>query len=746
MGDCHSRTKQGDCLKIHSKTFGIRVLGVAMLRLTSVQLFDHMSDGVLVLERDWNISYCNASAAASFGGKDIIGRSLWSVFPRTQGTQIEEVYRRAFETGHSEACEFFSHDLSAWFEVRAIPVKEELAVLFRDINEKRLELDRAEARRRALDALFDQVFLGIMQVDADARPMLVNDHLCTLTGRSRSELLTLPVSTWMAPEDAALFSIALASTDAAPTWEATVRLIRPYGEVRHCSLKLSRVLEGNVHSHGIVVLNDVTEQLGAERKAADTTALLRTIIDSAQDLIFVKDRDGSFILTNRELTNLAPPLIGDTVQEHFAPHLAVGYATTDAEVMRTGRSAIVEERIPLNSGERMFQTIKVPWRSGNEILGVIGISRDITDRLTAEERLCEREERYRLAALATKDAIWDWDLVSDQVTWNPAIEDLCGDRPSADAAWWEERIHPDDRASVSNSIREFQASQGERWEQEYRFRRADGSYAHVLDRGFLVRNECGDSVRMIGAMVDTSERVEAFQRLNELQTELIHVSRVSAMGTMASALAHELNQPLTGIANYVSGARRLLEEKGAAAIEIVLPALADAAEEVIKTSELIRRLRRMVARGQVEVQTIELGSLVRDALSLAIPNNRLARVEIDISVVDASVLGDPIQVQQVLVNLIRNAVEAMEERPVKRLQLWSERLDHAYRLYVRDIGTGIPPDIVERLFTPFTTTKPDGLGVGLMISRTILEAHGGAISLLETGPQGTTMLVNLPAS
>lgn len=717
-----------------------------MLRLTSVQLFDHMSDGVLVLERDWSISYCNARAVAAFGGRDLRGQILWDVFPYAQGTRIEDICRRAFQTGLSEACDFFSHDLSSWFEVRAIPVKEELAVLFRDINEKRVELERAEARRQALDALFDQVFLGIMQVDADFRPMLVNDHLCTLTGRSRHELLASEPSTWMAAEDAVLFSAALASSDPASTWEATVRLIRPDGTVRYCSLKLSRVMDGNVHGHSIVVLSDITEQRGAERRAADTAALLRAIIDSARDLIFVKDRDGRFVLTNRELTESVPPLIGGTVEEHFAPHLAAGYATTDAEVMQSGRPAIVEERIPLNSGERMFQTIKVPWRSGDETLGVIGISRDITDRLSAEARLREREERYRLAARATKDAIWDWDLVSGQVTWNPAIEELCGDRPRADAAWWDDRIHPEDRGSVQDSIEEFRNSDSERWEHEYRFRRRDGSYAHVLDRGFLVRSETGEPVRMIGAMVDMSERVEAYQRLNELQTELIHVSRVSAMGTMASALAHELNQPLTGIANYVSGARRLLQEKGATAIDVVLPVLEDAADEVIKTSELIRRLRRMVARGQVEVQTIELDTLIRDALSLAIPNNRLARVEIETSVVGASVLCDPIQVQQVLVNLIRNAAEAMEERPAKRLQLWSERLDDVYRLYVRDTGTGIPPEIAARLFKPFTTTKPDGLGVGLMISRTILEAHGGAISLLETGAHGTTMLIELPAS
>ncbi|MFN4098129.1 MAG: sensor histidine kinase, partial [Sphingomonas sp.] len=122
-----------------------------------------------------------------------------------------------------------------------------------------------------------------------------------------------------------------------------------------------------------------------------------------------------------------------------------------------------------------------------------------------------------------------------------------------------------------------------------------------------------------------------------------------------------------------------------------------------------------------------------------------AQVEVETRFAGACVLGDPIQIQQVLVNLIRNATEAMEGQPVRRLTIWAEHQDASCRIHVRDTGTGVPPHIVERLFAPFTTTKADGLGVGLMISRTILEAHRGSIGLLESGSQGTTMFFDLPA-
>ena len=717
-----------------------------MLRLTAVQLFDHMRDSVIVIERDWRISYCNAEALAAFGTDGLLDRDIWDVFPHARGSKLEDIFRRAFETTKSESGEVYLHDVGGWYEVVAVPAKAELAILFRDVSARREALEQAEARRRALDALFDQVFLGIMQVDGQSQPMLVNGHLCTLTGRTRAELLELPFIAWLDPEDAARLADRLALTSDPDAWQDTVRVVRPDGAVRHCSLTLSRVRDAGAYRHAVLVFDDITEQRDAERNATDTAALLRTIIDSAQDLIFVKDREGRFVLTNHRLSEQAPPMLGDTVDVHFAPTLAAGYAATDAEVLRTGRAATVEERIPLKTGERTFQTIKVPWRSGADILGVIGISRDITDRFDAETRLRTSEERHRLAARATKDAIWDWDLVTDEVTWNPAIKELCGDLPSGSVLWWKDRIHPDDRDRVFASIETFQTSGGERWEQEYRFGRADGSYAHVLDRGFLVRDDSGRPVRMIGAMVDMSERVAAFQRLNELQTELIHVSRVSAMGTMASALAHELNQPLTGVANYVSGARRLLDEQGADAIEAVQPALADAAEQVIKASEIIRRLRRMVARGQVEVQTIALDPLIKDALSLAIPNSRLSQVQVNACIDEAEAVGDPIQIQQVLVNLIRNAVEAMDGRPTRRLDLWCEDRGETLRLYVRDTGAGIAPEIAPRLFAPFATNKPDGLGVGLMISRTILEAHGGSIGVFETGADGTTMFIDLRRS
>ena len=716
-----------------------------MLELSAAKYFERTSDCVFVVDPDWTVLFCNERATRELRRPALFGANLWDAFPEARGSIFEERYRRALESQASQTFEAYYPELGSWYDVHAVPIGGELAVFFRNVTERHAALERAESRRRALDALFDQVFLGIMQLDSDDRPIVVNEHLCGMLGRSASMVQAQTFADWVHPDDIGTLLAHLRNRDAAgPSPKIDVRLIRPDGEIRWSSLRISFVREGTVHRYAILVFNDVTKQRAVQRQAAETAALLKAIVDSAEDLIFVKDLQGRFVLTNRDHDRANPPVLGRSVEEICAPDLATGYVAADQSVIKSGKSSVVEEVIAIEGEQRMFQTVKVPWRVGNELRGVIGISRDITDRLAAEARIRESEERYRLAARATNDAIWDWDLLSGEVTRTQAIEQLHGATPEANVGWWRAQIHPDDRDGVVADIEAFIAAGGEHWQREYRFARADGSYAYILDRGFLVRDGEGHAVRMIGAMADMSQRVESQQRLNQLQGDLIHVSRVSAMGTMASALAHEINQPLTGIANYLAGARRLLETRGGGAIDDVLPALALATAEMVNVGEMIRRLRRMVAHGRVDVQSVTMQPLVDDSLSLAIPNRALARVDITTDLSSSTVKADPVQIQQVLVNLIRNAVEAMEHSVVRKLYICSSDGPDRQRIRVTDTGGGLSGDVAEGLFSAFRSTKPDGLGVGLTICRTIVEAHGGVIGVEQSGPDGTTMFFELP--
>ena len=231
-----------------------------------------------------------------------------------------------------------------------------------------------------------------------------------------------------------------------------------------------------------------------------------------------------------------------------------------------------------------------------------------------------------------------------------------------------------------------------------------------------------------GFIRDLTERQQTERRLHELQDGLLHVSRVRSMGQMAAALAHELNQPLTATANYVRAAVRLLALPEPD-LERIREAMNHAVEQTLRSGEIIRRLRSFVTRGEVARQPESIAQLIEEASALALIGAKERGVKVLISMDPnlpaASV--DRVQIQQVLLNLIRNALEAMVSCEVRELAITaSVREDHVL-VSVTDSGSGISPEIEARLFQPFVTTKAEGMGIGLSVCRTIVEAHGGVL-------------------
>ncbi|MFZ5746537.1 MAG: PAS domain-containing sensor histidine kinase [Pseudomonadota bacterium] len=232
-----------------------------------------------------------------------------------------------------------------------------------------------------------------------------------------------------------------------------------------------------------------------------------------------------------------------------------------------------------------------------------------------------------------------------------------------------------------------------------------------------------------GFVRDLTERQQTETRLQELQTELVHVSRLTALGEMASALAHELNQPLSAIGNYLSGSKALLKRDPVPQARVV-EAVERAASESLRAGEIIRRLRDFVSRGETERSVESLPKLLEEASALALVGAKEhgIRVRFDLSPAIDLVLVDKVQIQQVILNLIRNAVDAMAESQRRELTVTVAPEQGAMALVVvADTGPGIRPDITDQLFQPFVTTKRTGMGVGLSICRTIVEAHGGRI-------------------
>ena len=429
------------------------------------------------------------------------------------------------------------------------------------------------------------------------------------------------------------------SAEATHDWKRYVGLLSGLGAV---ALFATTVAVG-------ALFRDYNHQLSAaayllaSSRVREHRDLLQAVIDSSTDPIFVKDLRGCFVFANRRVAEVysvaAADMIGKDDTSFVEPATAEALMAVDQRIIATGQACTVEEVIPERDGIHTFSSLKLPWLIDGKVMGLIGISTDITER-----RQMERQLRSANVEL----------------------------------------------------------------EQRVRLRTAE------LDGALVTLN---------GEM---KKRTTAEEQVRQTQLELIHVSRRSAMGTMGTTIAHELNQPLTAIVNYVRGSRRLLES-GASAAEIC-DALEAADHAATRAGETLRGVREMIVGGEVHRRSEVLETIIRDVCALALIGSTSTvvsrRLRLDSTI--GNVFVDRVQIQQVVLNLLRNSVEALSTQRHRRIVVSTSRRNERFcQVTVRDNGPGIPPEIASRLFEPFNTSKKNGTGIGLSICRTIIEAHGG---------------------
>ena len=496
--------------------------------------------------------------------------------------------------------------------------------------------------------------------------------------------------------------------------------------------------------------------IGRRRIEQQSLARLAAIVASSDDAIIGKNLDG--IVT--DWNEAAEKIFGYSSEEIIGRPIALllppGQEDEEREILRRialgERIEHFETRRRCRDGRVVDVSVTIsPVVNGEgEIIGASKIARDITEAKRARQALLEREAHLQSVLDTVPDAMIVIDTKGIIQSFSRAAERLFG--YSAQEA-------------TGRNVKILMPEPDRSRHDGYLARYLDTGERRIIGVGRLVIGKKRDGatfpmelavgeVRMgerrffTGFIRDLTEREQTQQKLQELQAELVHMARFTALGEMASTLAHELNQPLTAVASYLNGARRLIDGGKTADLPTARQAIENAVEQSLRAGQIIRRLREFVARGESDQKQEDIRALVEEASALALVGAREVGVRFTLSVAEEvpPVLADKVQIQQVVLNLMRNAIEAMAESATRELAVAILPVGSGrVQVDVSDTGAGISPEVAAQLFQPFVTSKPNGMGVGLSISRTIVEAHGGRLWAEERPGGGTVFHMTLRA-
>ncbi len=479
------------------------------------------------------------------------------------------------------------------------------------------------------------------------------------------------------------------------------------------------------------------------------------LFDLSLDLLCVADFEGRLKLVNPAWT----ATLGWTAEElttrpmidfiHPDDHAAT---LVRRQRVYAGESLVrFQNRYRRKDGEyRWFQ-----WSSQADVAAreVFSVARDVTELRRQEADLQASEERFRLLSRATTDAVWDWDPQAGTLWWSDSFLSVFGYDPAARQSsleFWQSLVHPDDRERVMTGIQTVMADPTvTTYTSEYRFKRADGSWADVLDHGHVIRDVDGKPVRLVGGMSDLTDR-------KRMEADMLRAQRLDSIGTLAGGIAHDLNNVFAPMMMAVELLKEdVATEDGRAMIETLDTSLQ-------RGAGLVRQVL-MFARGaqgqRVVVSPTKLAREVERMMRDTFPKSITIRTSVGADV--PMLTGDPTQLHQVLLNLCVNARDAMPDGGILTLEVDRHIVDEAFatmnvgahpgvyvRVCVKDTGVGILPEARDRLFEPFYTTKKQGEGTGLGLSTTlaIVRSHQGFLTVASERAQGSTFCAYIPAS
>jgi PAS domain S-box-containing protein len=499
----------------------------------------------------------------------------------------------------------------------------------------------------------------------------------------------------------------------------------------------------------------IEERVTGQTELRESESRFRIVADAAPVLIWMSGVDKLCNFFNKPWLEFT----GRTMKQELGEGWAQGVHRNDLQkclqvytsAFDARRPFVMQYRLRRHDGDyRWISDQGVPrYDAQGKFTGYIGSCVDVTELMTKDEALRESEERMRLAAEAANLGIWEWDLRTNEI-WATNARRALLDWPASGNVMFEDfisRVHPEDRSRLRQTISDA-IHDAKDCESEYRLVLPDGIVRWMSTRGSVHFDRDGEPERVLGISIDITARKQAELDAQRDRSELSHLSRVALMGEMSASIAHELNQPLSGILSNAAAGQRFIDRGNVDLCE-VRELLGDIISDGRRASDVLRGIRNMVKKEQIARRSVDLNEVVMDAVRMASADALLHSCQLETSLDSnlPTVDGDPVQLQQVLLNLVINAFDAMRDTPVsdRRVAIATQPTgDGTVRTTVRDYGVGISEEMRERVFDPFFSTKNEGLGMGLAIVRSIVESHGGTITAENADDGGARFEFVLP--
>jgi two-component system, LuxR family, sensor kinase FixL len=609
---------------------------------------------------------------------------------------------------------------------------------------------RTTSRPRSLEAC--AVFLGLLAVS----------YAVLYELRSGADLallfLPLPFLLWAAIRFGALgASTAISIVGFLAIWSASHGHGPFSGETaEHSALSIEIFLIG-LAIPLLFLAALIEERLTGENELRESESRFQIVADAAPVLIWMAGVDKLCAFFNKPWLDFT----GRTMEQELGNGWTEGVHSDDlqkciavyTQAFDARQPFVMQYRLRRNDGEyRWISDQGVPRHdSQGEFAGYIGSCVDVTELVNKDQALRESEERMRVAAEAVNLGIWEWDLSKDEIwatneqrvllgwpTWGKiALNDLIC------------RLHPDDRDRVRHTIDDA-ILKGEDFDSEYRLILPDGIVRWMSTRGTVHFDDAGKPARLLGISIDITVRKQAELDAERDRSELSHLSRVALMGEMSASIAHELNQPLSGILSNAAAGQRFIDQ-GDVDLREIRELLGDIISDGRRANDVVRGIRGMIKKEQMARRSVDLNEVVIDALHMVSSDALLHSCQLETSLDPnlPAIDGDPVQLQQVLLNLVINAFDAMRDTTVSKRRVviaTQPNGDGAVCTSVRDYGLGISQEMRNRLFDPFFSTKTEGLGMGLAIVRSIIESHGGTIAAENADGGGARFEFILPVN